>query len=285
LVDHTVDIVDSKFDKNFSIEYKLSILIGKDSFFYFIEDLESNALVLKQIQYEQEGHESDGKEQVLKQILLQEKYLQLPYADVSICYSGPKFTIVPQEVFNKHQLKAYLTQVTRIGKNEAVSRCHLTTQDISIVYSIDKIILDIAKSYFPGAKHMHIMAPLLAQAFQHTTSQKGYQVFVHTGIGIMGIFLFESGDLQFANTFSYESENDFLYYVLLIYEEFGLQTEKIPLMWTGRIQKKSALYEKVEKYIKHLHILHSPSYYHYGPAFQNVRFHYYHDLLSMRLCE
>jgi len=285
LVDHTVNIIDSKFDKHFSIEYKLSILIGMDSFFYFIEDMESNALVLKQIQYQSEGDISDGKEQVLKQILLQEKYLQLPYAEVSICYSSPKFTIVPQEVFNKHQLDAYLTQVTRISKQEAVSVCRLAVQDANIVYSIDKIVLDIAKSYFPGAKHMHVIAPLLTHAYQYTTGQRGYKVFVHTGIGIMGIFLFKWGDLQFANTFSYETENDFLYYVLLIYEEFGLDTEKIPLLWTGRIQKKSALYEKVKKYVKHLHIVHSPSYYHYGPAFQNVNFHYYHDLLSMRLCE
>ncbi len=284
MVDHTVNIIDSKFDKYFSIEYKLSILIGKDSFFYFIEDMESNALVLKQIQYESETAVST-KEEALKQILMQEKYLQLPYSEVSICYSGAKFTIVPEEVFSKHMLNSYLTQVTRLAKNEEVTWSRLPSQNSTVVYSIDKVILDVAKSYFPGAKHMHIISPLLTHAYEHAKSQPGYQVFVHTGISIMGILLFKGKELQFANTFQYGSDNDYLYHVLSVYEEFKLDGEKIPLMLTGRIQKKSAIYEKVEKYVKHIHIVHSPSYYQYGSAFQNVSFHYYHDLLSMRLCE
>ena len=287
MVAHTVNIVDSKFDKYFSIEYKLSMLIGMDSFFYFIEDNESNALVLKQIPYEQGSSEDskENREEALKQILMQEKMLQLPYAAVAICYSGPKFTIVPEEVYTKHQLEDYLTQVTRLRKKEDVSVCKLPSLDAHIVYSLDKSILDITKSYFPGAQHMHIVYPLIMQAYTHAKSQKGHQVFVHAGTSIMGIFLFKQGDLLFANTFQYATDQDFLYHVLLIFDQFDLDTEVNPLMLTGRIQKKSSVYEKVAKYIRHIHILHSPSYYHYGPVFQDANFHFYHDLLSMRLCE
>jgi hypothetical protein len=262
------------------------MLIGMDSFFYFIEDADSNALVLKKIPYKPESSELDqSMEELLKQILMQEKMLQLPYAAVSICYSGSRFTIVPEEVYSKHQLKDYLTQITRIGKKDEVAVCSLASLESHLVYSIEKVILDIAKSYFPGAKHLHIVAPLVMQAYQHAKSQKGHQVFVHAGANIMGIFLFKQDKLLFANTFPYQTEQDFLYNVLLVFDQFELDTERIPMMMTGRIQKKSSLYEKIEKYIRHIHILHSPSYYFYGPAFQNANFHYYHDLLSMRLCE
>ena len=262
------------------------MLIGMDSFFYFIEDKESNALVLKQIPYSLDNDApKQSKEETLKQILMQEKMLQLPYAGVSICYSGPNFTIVPDEVYSKHQLKNYLTQVTRIGKSNEVSVCSLKTLAAHIVYSVDKMTLDIAKSYFPGANHMHIISPLVMQAYQYAKSQKGHQVFVHVGTSIVGIFLFKQDKLLFANTFRYATEQDFLYHVLLVFDQFELDTEGIPMMLTGRVQKKSSLYEKVEKYIRHIHILHSPSYYHYGSAFQDANFHYYHDLLSIRLCE
>lgn len=262
------------------------MLIGMDSFFYFIEDMESNALVLKQIPYSLDNTASQkSREEVLKQILMQEKMLQLPYAGVAICYSGPNFTIVPDELFSKHQLSDYLSQVTRISKSEEVSVCGLPPMESHIVYSIDKVTLDIAKSYFPGAQHLHIISPLVMQAYQHAKSQNGHQVFIHAGISIMGIFLFKQDKLLFANTFKYSTDQDFLYHVLLIFDQFDLDTETIPLMLTGRVQKKSSLYEKVEKYIRHIHILHSPSYYQYGPAFQDANFHYYHDLLSMRLCE
>ena len=262
------------------------MLIGMDSFFYFIEDKESNALVLKKIPYRDEVNAlQQNKEEILKQILMQEKMLQLPYAAVSICYAGSRFTIVPDEVYSKHQLKDYLAQVTRIGSKDEVAVCSLPPLDSQIVYSIDKVILDITKSYFPGAKHLHIIAPLLMQACQQAKGHKGYQVFVHAGTSIMGIFLFKQEKLLFANTFTFSTEQDFLYHVLLVFDQFDLDTESVPLMMTGRIQKKSSQYEKVEKYIRHIHILHSPSYYQYSPAFQDANFHYYHDLLSMRLCE
>ena len=262
------------------------MLIGMDSFFYFIEDADSNALVLKKIPYMPErGDLTQSIEEILKQILMQEKMLQLPYAAVSICYSGSRFTIVPDEVYSKHQLKDYLNQVTRLRKKDEVAVCGLPQLESHVVYSVEKVVLDIAKSYFPGAKHMHIVAPLIMQAYLHAKSQKGHQVFVHAGTSIMGVFLFKQDKLLFANTFTYHTEQDFLYNVLLIFDQFELDTERIPMMMTGRIQKKSSQYEKLEKYIRHIHILHSPSYYHYGPAFQNANFHYYHDLLSMRLCE
>jgi len=106
LVAGNVDIVDPKFDKYFSIEYTLSILIGMDSFFYFIEDNESNALVLKQINYNFTSRKPTQQdiELMLQKILMTEKFLQLPYSKVFICYSSTKFTIVPEELYNKHQL-------------------------------------------------------------------------------------------------------------------------------------------------------------------------------------
>ncbi len=262
------------------------MLIGMDSFFYFIEDKDSNALVLRKIPYKPEdGGLTQSIEEILKQILMQEKMLQLPYAAVSICYAGSRFVMVPDEVYSKHQLKDYLNQVTRLGKKDEVAVCSLPPLESHVVYSVDKVIMDITKSYFPGAKHLHIIAPLIMQSYVHAKSQKGYQVFVHVGASIMGVFLYKQEKLLFANTFLYTTEQDFLYNVLLVYDQFELDTERIPSMMTGRIQKKSSLYEKIEKYIRHIHILHSPSYYHYGPAFQDANFHYYHDLLSIRLCE
>jgi len=85
LVADVVDIVDAKFDKYFSIEYTLSILIGMDSFFYFIEDQMSNALVLKQIRYQYANPYPtlQQKELELQRILMSEKLLQLPYSQVT----------------------------------------------------------------------------------------------------------------------------------------------------------------------------------------------------------
>ena len=57
-----------------------------DSFFYFIEDNESNALALKQIRYAYATPKptQQQKELELQRILMSEKLLQLPYNQVHI---------------------------------------------------------------------------------------------------------------------------------------------------------------------------------------------------------
>jgi len=285
LVANTVDIIDTTFDKYFSIEYTLSILIGMDSFFYFIEDAHSNALVLKHIRFDLDKDNSlQGKDVALQKILMTEKFLQLPYAHVNICYAGNNFTIVPEEIFNKHHLKSYLSQVTRIQDDHAVAMCRLNNLDSTIVYSVEKVVMDVAKSYFPGARHLHIISPLIMQAFQHTQNHTGHQVFIHVGNGILGMILFKGNALILANTYRFESNQDFLYQALSIYDQFKLDPETVPLILTGRVQKKSELYELMQTYIRKIEFKQSPSYYHYGPTFQDVNFHYYHDLLSIKLC-
>jgi len=286
LVAGNVDIVDPKFDNYFSIEYTLSILIGMDSFFYFIEDGESNALVLKQIRYAYPSSTptQQQKELELQRILMTEKLLQLPYAQVYICYSSTNFTLIPDELFYKHEIDTYLRQVTRVNEAQAVGAYQLEKLNMNLVYSVDKVVQDVVKSYFPGSKHLHIVAPLIMQSHQYCHNREGEKVCLHIGNGIMGVILFEGADLKLVNTYPYQTDMDFMYHTLMVYEQFELDPKKVPILISGRTSKKTAIYDQLSKYLNKLEIVKPPSYYQYSSAFEDVDFHFYQDLLSMKLC-
>jgi len=144
--------------------------------------------------------------------------------------------------------------------------------------------MDVTKSYFPGATHLHIVSPLIMQSYQHAQHHDEPQVFIHVGNGIMGIVLFKNSKLQLVNTFQYKSELDFMYYTLLVYEQFELDPETVPVLISGRAKKKTSTYEQLSKYVRNIQFIQAPSYYHYSSEFQNVDFHFYRDLLSMKLC-
>ncbi len=286
MVAGTVDIVDPKFDNYFSIEYTLSILIGMDSFFYFIEDSESNALALKQIRYAfpSPTPTQQEKELELQRILMTEKLLQLPYAQVYICYSSTNFTLVPDELFYKHEIDTYLRQVTRVDDTQTVGSFQINKLNLNLVYSVDKVVQDVVKSYFPGSKHLHIVAPLVMQSYQQCQSRVGEVVCLHIGNGIMGAVLLDGADLKLVNTYPYQTEMDFMYHTLMIYEQFGLNPKEVPVLISGRTSKKTSIYDQLSKYINKLEIIKPPSYYQYSSVFENVDFHFYQDLLSMKLC-
>jgi hypothetical protein len=286
LVADTVDIVDPKFDKYFSIEYTLSILIGMDSFFYFIEDSLSNALVLKQIRYQYTDPKPSlqQKELELQRILMTENLLQLPYAQVNICYSTSNFTLIPDEIYSKHQNEAYLRQVTRVNDTQAVAVYYLKMLNLHIVYSVDKVVVDIVKSYFPGGSHMHIVAPLIMQSHEQCRKKDGLQLCLHVGNGIMGLILFDGGHMKLVNTFPYKSDLDFMYYTLMVYDQFNLDPKEVPVYITGRSNKKTSTYDQMSKYVRHIEVVRPPSYYQYSTSFEHVDLHFYSDLLSMKLC-
>ena len=286
MVADTVDIVDPKFDKYFSIEYTLSILIGMDSFFYFIEDEVSNSLVLKQIRYQYSipNPTLQQKELELQRILMTEKLLQLPYAQVNICYSTSNFTLIPDEIYSKHHNEEYLRQVTRVNDTQTVAAYKLKMLDLHVVYSIDKVVEDIVKSYFPGAKHMHIVAPLIMQSYEQCKKKDGKQVCLHVGNGIMGLILFDKDKLKLVNTFPYKSDLDFMYYTLMVYDQFKLDPKEVPVYVTGRSNKKTSTYDQMSKYVRQIEFVQPPSYYQYSTSFEHVDLHFYSDLLSMKLC-
>lgn len=286
MVADTVDIVDPKFDKYFSIEYTLSILIGMDSFFYFVEDQLSNALVLKQIRYQYTILDPtlQQKELELQRILMTEKLLQLPYSKVNICYSTSNFTLIPEEIYSKHHNDAYLRQVTRVNDSQTVAAFKLNALDLHVVYSVDTVVVDIVKSYFPGARHMHIVAPLIMQSYEQCKKKDGQQLCLHVGNGIMGLILFDKIKLKLVNTFPFKSDLDFMYYTLMVYDQFNLDPKEVPVYVTGRSNKKTSTYDQMSKYVRHIDFIHPPSYYLYSTSFEHVDLHFYSDLLSMRLC-
>lgn len=285
MVKGTVDIVDPQFDEYYSIEYTLSILVGMDSFFYFIEDQEANALVLKQIDYSYKSKPTaQQKELELQRILMTEEMLQLPFAQVYICYSTTNFTLIPDELFNKHRLEEYLRQVTRVNDSQSIDSYPLGKLNLQVVYSVDNVVKDVVKSYFPGSKHLHIIAPLIMQAYHECQHKEGKYVFVHVGNGIMGVVLFNGTQLELVNTFPFQSDLDFMYHTLLIYDEFKLDQREVPILISGRAHKRTSTYDQLSKYIGKISFIHPPSHYQYSNIFEDVDFHFYRDLLSIKLC-
>ena len=68
---------------------------------------------------------------------------------------------------------------------------------------------------------------------------------------ILQIALFDGQALIFSNQFPFKSEKDFLYYTLLIYGQFKLDPETIPLHISGQLVKESAIYKKLYHYIRY----------------------------------
>ncbi len=276
-----IEITDQKFSKKNSIKYNLSILIGLDRFFYLIADAESNALFLKQVNL----LSGEDRYKSLQNAIISEKNLQAVFQNVRICYTSKFFTFIPDDLMDYKETRAYLEQVCHLPDQLLAFREPVNALKLFNVYGVNDNDFHLINSYFPKAQQSHLMSALSKAYADLSKDKKGDQLFVNVQSSEMAMFLFRNGSLVFNNYFQFKDAKDFLYYVLLVFEQLSLNQEETHLFISGKILRKSQIYELLSMYVRNLDLIPIPEYYNLNQEFLDVDTHYFFDLFSMKLCE
>ena len=111
----------------------------------------------------------------------------------------------------------------------------------------------------------------------------GFTVFAHFLKDKLHLALFEKRQFIYYNSFSYTSANDVLYYVLLVYNQFKLETAVTPLYLSGHILENSEIFKILFRYITELRFMPEPSFLKFSKKFSEVPPHFYSDLVALSL--
>ena len=102
---------------------------------------------------------------------------------------------------------------------------------------------------------------------------------------MVDIVIIEGNQLLFYNAFPYHSKQDFIYFIIFVIEQLNLNPEDIELKFSGKIDKKSTLYDIAWKYIRNIGFQELPASYRYSYVFNDIPAHYYFVLLNSGICE
>ena len=100
----------------------------------------------------------------------------------------------------------------------------------------------------------------------------------------MYVFVFEDKGLLFSNAFPYQSAKDFIYFLLLPYQQFGLKPGKTPVYLSGQLVEDSEIYREALRYLKGPRFVEPPAFFHLGSRINQEPRHFYFDLLGLSLC-
>jgi hypothetical protein len=186
------------------------------------------------------------------------QFLQGDFADVTIVYSNPIFTTVPLPLFDKDKASEYLKFNTKILRNDYVSHDTLEREELSVVYvpfvNINNYIFD----RFGNFKYYHAGSVLIKQLLQQENTNGETKVFVYVHHTHFYAVIIEHGKLKLCNSFSYNTPEDFIYYLLFCYEQLNLDPEKIETILMGSISKDDAIYDIIYTYIRNVSFLAFP---------------------------
>ena len=82
-------------------------------------------------------------------------------------------------------------------------------------------------------------------------------MFVNVSRNSLDIVVLENNQLILFNTFSYNTKEDFIYYILFVAEQLNLNVNEFSLHFTGKVNIEDAIYKTTYKYIKNVYFLES----------------------------
>ena len=99
------------------------------------------------------------------------------------------------------------------------------------------------------------------------------------------IVVSENKKLLLLNSFSFQTNEDILYYTLFVCEQLELNPEKIPMTVTGDIEDHSILYQLLNQYIRNISIPEEPTLGLFSFSENDLPFHHYAMLYNLATCE
>ncbi len=188
----------------------------------------------------------------LKELWVSDSILSALYPEVHIAFIRPHYTIVPNKLYQSVDKAAYLFPLKSKSTTPELYQVNdLNMLDAKLIFSVPQAIIAFFESkYTQGVQYYNSFTTLINGFAREMKLLQGKHVWLNVQPTTLQIILFDGEALIFSNQFPFGNEKDFLYYVLLIYGQFKLDPETIPLHISGQLVKESAIYKKLYRYIR-----------------------------------
>jgi hypothetical protein len=203
------------------------------------------------------------------------------FEKVIVSILNKDFTIVPESYSNSGDIKEFLSFSSGIAevKNPLVH----SIKNVKFCYVYDQELTQALEKAFPRAIIKHAGA-INNELFFSNHSLSNVNLFLTVNDGLIEIAAKQKNDLLFYNVFNFDNNEDVLYYLLFMMEQFNFNPLQIKLVISGQIQTTDPLIVSIKKYIKQVSFVSHNSEIKLEGEFAKLPMHYYFTLLNQYLC-
>lgn len=209
---------------------------------------------------------------------------QLAYVKVEtilITILTKDFTLVPESYSKQSDIKDFLIFST--GNLEIKNTQQHTIKNVKFCYSIEQSLIQYLEKTFNKANIRHSGA-INSDLFFSSHSLVKNNLFLNINDGVIELMAKENNELLFYNVFNFEKNEDILYYLLFMMEQFKLNPLNTKLAIAGQIETNDSLILSIKKYIKQVYFAINNSEIKLEGELSNLPQHYYFTLLNQHLC-
>ncbi len=267
-----------------STAYHLTVGLHKNALQYAVFDAEKNKFVAFAHKYIQGIHNKNKYFEHFGLFVSEHEMLQLPYIDVRIVYETQQATLVPDALFDASEAATFLRFNQQIGEEDEICYDKLRNNESANIFAVPngwRHALNIPQSKIHH--HASVFIESLQLANKH--SIKPHQVYIQVHATFFDMMVLDGRKLMFYNTFTYRTAEDFMYFVLFVYEQLKMSPEQTGVVLMGEIVEHSALYDLLYKYIRSIAFVETNLTIQNSHILNDVAPHVFYSLLNTVLCE
>lgn len=278
-------LFDKALHSGASKKYNLSIQVSLGGFSFCIYDNERDKFIGLASWDFQDVNNDLALNLLLQDFIPEVDALLHQYNKTSVLFDTPKSTLVPNVLFKPEQAGQYLRFNHYTSHDNLVRNDYLPLLDAENIWAVDEHVFETVSGFFPSAGYYHYSSPLIESLLlQNKNRGSEENVFVNVRKNRFDVVVLKGNTLLLHNTFSYKTQQDFMYFLGYVLEFLELNPEKVEVTLLGEIEKNSALYEIAYKYVRNIRFGTRNSDFKYSYVFDEIPKHFYYPLIHLQLC-
>jgi len=234
--------------------FKMSIQVRLNGFSFCIINCSNNEIVwYKKIDLGKEHSPVEILKEIEK-VYTEEIQLDKEFKEIIVLFSNNLYTVVPESFFIEEEASTYLKFNTKILKTDVVAHDMLTHELVNVYIPYTNI-----NNYFFDKygefEFKHNISILIEAVLAKNNESKNAQVYLNDYSSYYDLVIVKNNKLLLANTFQYETKEDFIYYLLFTAEQLQIDPSEFNLWLLGDISKDSDNFNIAYTYIKNIDFL------------------------------
>jgi len=283
----TESYIDNSLDSEVFSNLVLSLLISKKTVSFSITDNSLNKFlaIVSYVFSEEPNH--NELSQLLNDLYNTQPLLKKNFIETYICYQNNTFIFIPENIFSEESIIDYLSFFEISCESMSVRKDYLNKFKFYNIYCIPEKIINTILEIFPKSKINHNSSCFIDSIshLYNTHTTKGEKLFVSVDTFEIEVIAFKDGNFLLYNVFDFKTNEDLIYYLMLVAKQLEFNQSKADIILTGKIFENSTLYKLINNYFQRVSLTKSMETINVSETFKDAPMIHYFKLLNINKCE
>lgn len=272
---------DNAFDPSASERYCLVLQVDRERLTLAVLDNISNDFLAFESWFFKKAVSDAQMAEQIERLCTDHEWLTNGFKRTDVIVTSEKFTFVPAAMFDSSAAREYLAFNVPLTDTDSVRNDVLRQADSRNIYAIDRKLENALLKISKDIRIRHHLTPLIEKVLSSGKNITEKRMHAHVRQGQFDVIIADDGKLLLGNVYTYQSPEDFIYFLLFAAEQLKLNPEKFSLEISGEVETGSALMAIAKKYVRHVHFADRPADVRFSEGFNRFPAHFHYNLFAL----